>query len=247
MTPIWSSGLILAVTLNQYSFQVVQAMTMDRHVTSSFEIPAGSFGMFCVISITLWIALYDRVILPLASRIMGRPVYLTAKQRMGIGLFLSFLTMALTAIIEYIRRGIALKEGFSDDPQAVVNMSAMWLILPNCLGGISDALNLVAQNEFYYSEFPRSMSSIATALQGVAMSIAGLLASFILNIVDNVTKKGGQPSWVSSNINQGHYDYYYWLLAGLSAVNFLYFLLCSWAYGPCEDEGIQNRDDIGDK
>lgn len=236
--PMWSTGLIMSVTLSQPTFQVVQAMSMDRHVTSGLEIPAGSFGMFTVISITLWIVLYDRLILPLASRIMGRPVHLTAKQRMGIGLFLSIVTMVVTAIIEYIRRGIATKEGFSDDPQAVVNMSAMWLILPTCLGGIGNALNLVAQNEFYYSEFPQSMSSIATTLQGVGMSAASLLASFILNIVDNVTKSGGQPSWVSSNINQGHYDYYYWVLASLCFVNMLYFLLCSWAYGPCEEEDI---------
>ncbi|KAE8684545.1 putative peptide/nitrate transporter [Hibiscus syriacus] len=43
--PIWSSGIIIAVTLSQHSFPVLQAMSMDRHlVPVGFEIPAGTNG-----------------------------------------------------------------------------------------------------------------------------------------------------------------------------------------------------------
>ncbi|KAF5938875.1 hypothetical protein HYC85_023134 [Camellia sinensis] len=180
----------------------LKSLSMDRHITSNFEIPAGSFGMFLVISLTLWIALYDRVILPIASKVMGKPAYLSPKQRM------------VAAIVERIRRAKAIEEGYSDNSHAVVNMSALWLVPQYFLSGLAEAFNGIGQNEFYFSELPGSMSSIATTLNGVGMSIANLLASAIMNTINDVTGRGGNESWVSSNINKAHFDYYYWVLAG---------------------------------
>ncbi|GMY38364.1 protein NRT1/ PTR FAMILY 1.2-like isoform X1 [Fagus crenata] len=234
--PLWSTGIMISVNLSQTSFPVLQAASMDRHITPYFEIPAGSFGVFMIISLILWIALYDRIVLPLASKISGKPCRLNEKQRMGIGLLFSCLSMAAMAVVESVRRELAIKEGFSDESQALVNMSAMWLLPHLFFSGLAEAFNAVGQNEFYYSQLPKSMSSIASTLFGVGMSVASLVASFIMSTVDNVTKKGGEESWVSSNINKAHYDYYYWLLTGLSSVNLMYFLACSKAYGPCEGE-----------
>ncbi|KAF1002956.1 protein NRT1/ PTR FAMILY 1.2-like [Apium graveolens] len=229
--PMWSTGVILSVTLSQGSLQLVQALSMDRHITSSFEIPAASLGVFTFISAISSVVLYDRVIVPLASRIMGKPFHLTSKTKMGIGILISILSMVVLAYIEYIRRGIANKQGFSE---AVVNMSVLWLILPNCLTGMAEAINAVGQCEFFYSEFPKSMSSIGSTLRGLTFTVGGLVATAMLNIIDQVTRRRGKPSWISSNINQGHYDYYFLMVAGMCVVNMLYYLLCSWAYGPCE-------------
>ncbi|XWS72545.1 hypothetical protein CRYUN_Cryun02cG0049200 [Craigia yunnanensis] len=69
--PLCSSGIIMSVTIVQSSFSVIQSGTMDRHITPTFEIPAGSFGMFMLISLVVWIAFYDRIAIPLASKIKG--------------------------------------------------------------------------------------------------------------------------------------------------------------------------------
>ncbi|KAH6792330.1 Major facilitator superfamily protein [Perilla frutescens var. hirtella] len=224
VVPIWSSGMIMSINLSQSTFPVLQAVSMDRHITSSFEIPAASFSMFVVIAVILWVALYDRVYIPLASRLMGRPVRLSTRRRMGIGIFLSFLAMIVSAMVEAIRRSLAINQGALNHPQAVVSMSALWLVPQNFLTGFAEAANAIAQNEFYFSEFPRSMSSIASTLLGIGMCLANLLASFIMNTVDYLSKEGGNESWISSNINKGHYDYYYLVLAGLSMANMFYFL-----------------------
>ncbi|KAG6753136.1 hypothetical protein POTOM_043180 [Populus tomentosa] len=63
-----------------------------------------------------------------------------------------------------------------------------------------------------------------------------LSGSLIIGIVDDVTRRGGKVSWVSDNLNKGHYDYYYWLLFLLSLVNFFYYLLCCWAFGSEDKE-----------
>ncbi|XP_022868184.1 protein NRT1/ PTR FAMILY 1.2-like [Olea europaea var. sylvestris] len=239
VVPIWSTGMIMSINICQNSFPVLQATSMNRNIGSGFKIPAGSFVMFTVISIILWIALYDRVFLPMASRIMRKRIYISTLNRMGAGIFLSFMAMVVTAVVENIRRSFAVREGCEDKPQAVVHLSAMWLVPQYCLSGFAEALNAIAQNEFYFSEFPRSMSSIASTLNGLGMSAANLLASFILSSIDDLTKRGGNESWISSNINKGHYDYYYLVLAGLSMANLIYFLLCRRAYGPRKEEREQ--------
>ncbi|KAL9415326.1 hypothetical protein AB3S75_043587 [Citrus x aurantiifolia] len=215
---------------------LIKASSMDRHVSRNFEIPAASFCIFTIITLTLWVGFYDRILLPLASKIKGKPCQLSLKQRMGIGLLFSTASMAAWAITETVRRRIAIDEGLSDDPRAVVQMSAMWLLPYLVLSGLAMAFNTIGQTEFYYSELPKSMSSIASALLGVGLSAASLVASLIMNAVDGITRSGGKQGWIPSNINKGHYDHYFWLLSALNMANFVYFLACCKAYGPCRVE-----------
>ncbi|KAH0705161.1 hypothetical protein KY290_009856 [Solanum tuberosum] len=241
VVPIWLTGVVLSINISQNTFPVLQANTMDRHIGSSFEIPAASFGIFAVISAILWIVLYDYLILPIASKMTGKPAHFSTKERMGFGLFLSFLSVLVVAVVEGVRRSIAIKEGYLDDPEGVIPMSAMWLLPQNSLTGFAEALHAIGQNEFYISEFPRSMSSVAASLLGVGMGVGSLLASSIMSTIDDLTKRGGEESWVSSNINKGHYDYYYLVLAGFSLVNILCYIVCSKAYGPCKEEVMEEE------
>ncbi|KAL9376363.1 hypothetical protein Peur_030483 [Populus x canadensis] len=214
---------------------LIKASTMNRHmITSNFEIPAGSFYAFLLLSATMWIALYDRVIIPLASKITGKPTRLGLKQKIGIGILVSAASMSVLAIIERVRREIAIREGISDIPDAVTHMSAMWLLPFYFLLGFSEAMNGVGLNEFFYTELPKSMSSVASNLFSIGLSAASLVASFIVSNVRGFISEANQESWVSSNINKGHYDYYYWLLSSLGFANFIYYLACSKAYGPCK-------------
>ncbi|KAK2641753.1 hypothetical protein Ddye_023516 [Dipteronia dyeriana] len=215
VVPIWSTGIIFSINVSQGTLGAVQVKTMDRHITRNFEIPAGSIGLFMMLTLTLWIALYDRVIIPVASKIRGKPSHLNTKLRMGIGILFSSLSMASWAIVESVRRQHAIKEGFSEEPEAVVDISAMWLLPHLVMDGLAEAFYAVAVKEFFYTEFPKTMSSIAINLIGVGTSVANMAASAILNAVDCVSRIGGKESWVSNNINKGHYDYYFWLLAGL--------------------------------
>ncbi|KAE8677824.1 hypothetical protein F3Y22_tig00111495pilonHSYRG00057 [Hibiscus syriacus] len=243
--PLCSAGIMLSVTVLQSPFAVILTGTMDRHITSNFEIPAGSFSMFLMISIVVWIPFYDRIALPLASKIKGKPVRLSLKERMGIGLLFSSASIAALAIVEYDRRNIAIQEGLSNELQAPVHMSALWLLTYYVLGGLAEAFNGIGQFEFCYSELPKTMSTIAANINGLGLFIASLVASLITNTVDNFTKSGGE-SWVSSNVNKGHYDYYYCLLTGLNVLNFMYFLACSKAYGPCHADN-ESRAEISKK
>ncbi|KAK7255414.1 hypothetical protein RIF29_28823 [Crotalaria pallida] len=233
--PLWSSSIMMSLGIGG-SFGILQAKSLNRHITSHFEVPPGSFSVIMVITIFLWIALYDRVFIPLASKLRGKPVRISAKTRIGIGLFFSFLHFVTAAIVETTRRNRAIKEGYINDAHAVLNMSAMWLFPQLCLGGMAEAFNAIGQNEFYYTEFPRTMSSVAASLLGLGMAAGNVVSSLVFSIVENVTSKGGKEGWILDNINKGRYDRYYWVLASLSALNVVYHILCSWAYGPTADQ-----------
>ncbi|KAF9613529.1 hypothetical protein IFM89_008446 [Coptis chinensis] len=232
--PIWSTGIMIFTTLCQSSITVLQANSMDRYITSNFQIPAGSFGLFTAIAATLGTAFYGQVVIPLVAKYSQQPHGARPTLRMGIGLLISCLAMALGAIVESIRRKSAFEEVLRDEPKSVGNMSAMWLIPQFSLTGLAEGIHSVAQLEFYFSQLPKTMSTLGMALFTLGTAFAGLLGSLIFTIVNNVTKSGG-ISWLSTDLNKGQYDYYYGLLTFLSLLNFVYFLVCCRAYGPCEE------------
>ncbi|XP_076902735.1 protein NRT1/ PTR FAMILY 1.2-like [Bidens hawaiensis] len=240
--PLWSSGLMMSINVSQSSFPILQAKTMDRHLGSSnFQIPPASFPFFTIGMIAIWVILYDCLIIPCLSKTLHKQVHLGVKLRMGIGLVISTLAMIISGIVEHIRRNKAIEERVVNVPEQVINMSAMWLIPQYCLHGLAEAFNAIGQNEFYYSEFPKSMSSIAGSLFLVGMGVANLLASVVLSAVEKLTRGSGTDGWIMTNINKGHYDYYYWVLALMSIVNLFYFVACSWAYGPCVNEKVKRE------
>ncbi|KAL2342536.1 hypothetical protein Fmac_003821 [Flemingia macrophylla] len=228
--PIWSTGIILGTTISQQSFSVVQAGTMDREVFH-MDIPSTSFTAFIILTLTLWVILYDRIIVPFTPKGFG----LTVKQRMGIGLVISCLGTLVAALVENKRRKEAIKEGFIDNPRGVVNMSAMWLVPQYCLYGLAQGLNVIGQIEFYYSQFPQTMSSVAVSLWTLGLGVGNLVGSFIVKVVKDGTRREGKASWLASNINRGHYDYYYGLLFILNLLNLLCYFISSRAYGTTRD------------
>ncbi|KAK9677098.1 hypothetical protein RND81_11G121000 [Saponaria officinalis] len=234
--PIWSTGIMICVNTSISSFSVLLTRTMDRHVGSNFEIPAASFGTFIIVVIGIWIPLYYRVILPLASKIKGKPVTISVKARMGIGLFCSFMSILTSGMVESIRRQRAIDQGFEDDPKAVIQMSALWTLPHSIFGGIAEAFFVIGQTEFFFSELPKNMLSVAGAIFGLSGTIGNLMASLLLNFINGVTKTEGEDGWIADNVNKGHYDYYYYLLAGLNVVNVIFYVYCSSIYGPTKNE-----------
>ncbi|XP_031272263.1 protein NRT1/ PTR FAMILY 1.1-like [Pistacia vera] len=242
--PIWSTGIIIGVTISQHSFPVLQAVTMDRRIfTEKIKYPAGSFGLFAILTLTIWVAVYDRIVVPLLAKFTKRRKGLSNKERIGIGLAISCLAMATSALVERKRRDTAIREGLAHK-HGIVSTSAFWLVPQYCLIGLAEAFNAIGQIEFYYSQFPKSMSSIGVALMALGIAVGNVVGALIISILDNVTKRGGKVSWVATNLNMAHYDYYYWILCFLSVINLFYYLVCSWAYGSCEDIKDWDEDEV---
>ncbi|KAG4162804.1 hypothetical protein ERO13_D01G136300v2 [Gossypium hirsutum] len=229
MFPIWVTGIVFSAVYAQMSTMFVeQGMMMDTKI-GSFTIPPASLSTFDVISVIFWVPIYDRIIVPIARKFTRKERGFSELQRMGIGLFISVLCMSAAAVVE-IRRLQLAKELDLVDKQVAVPISILWQIPQYFLLGAAEVCTFIGQLEFFYDQSPDAMRSLCSALSLLTTSLGNYLSSFILTLVTYFTTKGGQIGWISDNLNEGHLDYFFWLLAGLSFFNMLVYTLCASRY-----------------
>ncbi|KAK9935624.1 hypothetical protein M0R45_022719 [Rubus argutus] len=89
--PIWASAIVSFTAMTQQgTFTVSQALRLNRHLGQKFEIPAGSLIVFSLITIGIFLPIYDRVLVPALRKITKDEGGITILQRIGIGIvFLS--------------------------------------------------------------------------------------------------------------------------------------------------------------
>ncbi|GMH31152.1 hypothetical protein Nepgr_032995 [Nepenthes gracilis] len=225
--PIWASGIIcFTAAAQQGTFAVSQALSMDRHIGHTFQIPPGSIAIVSMLTIGAFVPIYDRVLVPAFRRITKREDGITLLQRMGIGLVFSVLSMVVAGLVEGKRRDLA----NANHSGMVAPMSVMWLAPQLILLGFAEAFNFIGQIEFYNRQFPENMRSIATSLFFCTIAGANYLSSLVVSLVHALTGKDGKPDWLTNDINQGRVDYFYYLLAGMGLINLVYFVLCARKY-----------------
>jgi dipeptide/tripeptide permease len=218
LLPIWSTCILFWTVYSQMTtFSVEQATRMDRHLrpgaTSGFVVPAGSLSVFLFISILLFTSINERVLVPVAARLTGRPQGLTSLQRVGTGLAFAIVAMAVSALVEKMRRDASNARG-----EAV---SAFWLVPQFFLVGAGEAFAYVGQLEFFIREAPERMKSMSTGLFLVTLSMGFFLSSFLVFAVDGVTR----GAWIRNNLDAGRLDLFYWMLAVLGVANLAVFLV----------------------
>ncbi|KAL0314110.1 UNVERIFIED_CONTAM: protein NRT1/ PTR FAMILY 5.10 [Sesamum angustifolium] len=218
LVPIWCSCLGYAVVFSQTSTLFTkQGATMDRHVISGFQIPAASLQALICLSIVLFIRIYDRVLVPIARAITKKPAGISMLQRIGAGIVLSFLAMVIAALTERQRLETAVKYGLVNKPKATIPMSVWWLAPQYLLFGIADAFTMVGLQEFFYDQVPSELKSIGLALYLSIFGIGSFLSGFLISVIKKASSGDGHDSWFSNNLNRAHLDYFYWLLAAVSA------------------------------
>lgn len=229
MFPVWATGIVFAAVYAQMSTMFVeQGMVMDTSI-GSFTIPAASLSTFDVISVIFWVPMYDKVLMPIARKCTGQARGFTELQRMGIGLFISVLCMSAAAIVEITRLAYVRDLGVADAAGAAP-MSIFWQIPQYFLLGAAEVFTFIGQLEFFYDQSPDAMRSLCTALSLLTTALGNYLSSFILTVVTSLTTQGGKPGWIPDNLNEGHLDYFFWLLAGLSLLNLVIYVFCAKLY-----------------
>lgn len=229
MFPIWATTIFFSAVYAQISTMFVeQGMVLDTTIFS-FTIPPASLSTFDVISVIIWVPLYDRILVPIARKFTGKERGFSELQRMGIGLFISILAMASAAVLEIKRLSIA-KELHLEDKNVAVPLSILWQIPQYFLVGAAEVFTFIGQLEYFYDQSPDAMRSLCSAFSLLTTALGNYLSSFIMTVVMYFTTRGGNIGWIPDNLNQGHLDYFFWLLAGLSFLNLLVYLGCAARY-----------------
>ncbi|XP_021715785.1 protein NRT1/ PTR FAMILY 2.4-like [Chenopodium quinoa] len=213
--PIWSGGILLnTVSGVAASLVILQALSMDRRLGHHFKLPAASILVFPLLCGSIALCLLDRVLYPLWKNIVGRP--LDPLKRVGVGYFLTFLSMISFALIEKKRLNLMASNNHV--------ISVLWLILPLGLLGVSSSFYFPAELAFFYQELPKSLRSTAASCASLHMAVGYYLSTAFISLVQRTT------SWLPDNINHGRMDKVYWTLAIVGTINFGYYLACAKLY-----------------
>ncbi|KAI3845928.1 hypothetical protein MKW92_028195 [Papaver armeniacum] len=231
LVPIWTTCLIYVVVSSQsMTFFTKQSITLDRSIGPNFQIPAASIYILVTLSIAFFVPIYDRFFIPLARVVTGNPNGITTLQRIGAGIFFSTTSMVVAAVIEKKRLQAALNFGLIDNPNATIPMSVLWLVPQYVLTGFESVFTFVGLQEFFYDQSPKGLKSVGLSLFYSMCGIGSFLSGILITVIERMTCGDGSYGWFANNLNQAHLDYFYWLLAGLSAMQLVIFLYFSKSY-----------------
>ncbi|KAK9291166.1 hypothetical protein L1049_009354 [Liquidambar formosana] len=230
MLPIWAAGILLVTSSShQQSFTIIQARTMDRHLSHSFQIPPASLSVISVLTTLIGIVLYERLFVPFARRFTGNPSGMTCLQRMGIGFIINILATLVASFVEIKRKAVAANHNLLDKPTTTIPVSVFWLVPQFVLHGVADIFMSVGHMEFLYDQSPESMRSSAVALYWMTVSVGNYVATLLVSLVHKYS--GKKENWLPDrNLNRGRLEYYYWLVTGIQVINLIYYLICSYFY-----------------
>ncbi|XP_051144410.1 protein NRT1/ PTR FAMILY 4.6-like [Andrographis paniculata] len=229
--PIFACTIMLNCCLAQLStFSVQQAATMNTKL-GSLKVPPASLPVFPVVFIIVLAPLYDHVIIPFARRVTKSEMGISHLQRIGIGLVLSIVAMAVAALVEIKRKRVATESGMLDSHKPLP-ITFFWIAFQYLFLGSADLFTLAGLLEFFFTEAPFSMRSLATSLSWASLALGYYLSTIIVSIVNGVTRHySTHKPWLSgSNLNHYHLERYYWLMCVLSGLNFLHYLFWATRY-----------------
>ncbi|KAD7117857.1 hypothetical protein E3N88_05125 [Mikania micrantha] len=228
-------SFIMTLCLAQLqTFSVQQGVTMDTKLTSSFNIPPASLPIIPIAFLLILVPIYDQIFVPLIHKITGIPTGITYLQRVGVGLVLSALSMAIAGIMEVKRKNVAKHHNMLDAVPVLqpLPISVFWLSFQFFVFGIADLFTYVGLLEFFYSQAPKSIKSISSCFLWSSMAVGYFMSSITVKLVNHVTQGATKSKgWLAgNNINRNHLENFYWLLAVLSLINFIVYLFVASKY-----------------
>lgn len=239
LIPIWLTSLYFNLVLAQTStFFTKQGSTMIRSLGSHhFTIPPASLQCISGFTVIAFLPIYDRVLVPMLRKFTGKPTGITMLQRIGIGLFLSALTMLVAALVESKRVKVASHHNLLDNSKAILPIRVWWLLPQYILLGFVDAFSIVGLQHLCYDQMPEAMRSLGAAFYISNAGVANFISSALISIVEGASKK----KWLGKNLNMSHLDYYYFLLAGIGFMNLVVYVVVAKRYVYKQVEGSDER------
>lgn len=246
LLPIWLCTILFSVVFSQMaSLFVEQGAAMNTKI-STFSIPPASMSSFDILSVVSFIFIYRRVLDPLIARTIKKG--LTELQRMGIGLVLAIMAMVSAGLVEQFRLKYAKEEDHCNHCEGSSSLSIFWQVPQYVLIGASEVFMYVGQLEFFNGQAPDGLKSFGSALCMTSISLGNYVSSLLVAIVMKISAKDEKmPGWIPGNLNKGHLDRFYFLLAALTAADLVVYI--GWArwYKYVKFQGNSGEDVINEE
>ncbi|KAK2650920.1 hypothetical protein Ddye_018409 [Dipteronia dyeriana] len=229
LLPIWLCTILYSVVFTQMaSLFVEQGAAMKTNI-STFHIPPASMSSFDILSVAAFIFIYRRILDPLVARLKKtKSKGLTELQRMGIGIVIAIIAMVAAGVVEVFRLKYADKNCKSCENSS--SLSIFWQIPQYMLIGASEVFMYVGQLEFFNGQAPDGLKSFGSALCMTSISLGNYVSSLLVTIVMKISTSDDMPGWIPGNLNRGHLDRFYFLLAALTTADLLVYIICARWY-----------------
>ncbi|KAL1354484.1 hypothetical protein HN51_068295 [Arachis hypogaea] len=240
LLPIWLCTIIYSVVFTQMASLFVEQGAAMKTTISHFRIPPASMSSFDILSVAVFIFFYRRVLDPFVGKLKKSDSKgLTELQRMGVGLVIAVLAMVSAGLVEcyrlrYAKPGCIHCNGTS-------SLSIFWQIPQYAFIGASEVFMYVGQLEFFNAQTPDGLKSFGSALCMTSISLGNYVSSLLVSMVMKISTEDHMPGWIPGNLNRGHLDRFYFLLAVLTSMDLIAYIACAKWYkciqleGKCEE------------
>ncbi|XP_078366305.1 solute carrier family 15 member 4-like isoform X2 [Oculina patagonica] len=207
---------------------LIQATYMKLKL-ENFTVPAASLSIFDIVAVLTLIPIMDHVVYPLLSYCGIR---FTPLRRIGVGMLFAAASVIVAGVIEIERRNTWHDGGFEvqkvfDENRNASSLSIFWQVPQFILIGSSEVLTSITGLEFAYSQAPKCLQGL---VMGAFLVTSGL-GNYVANLLVVIVRAASNNDWYPENDpNQGHLEYFFFLLAGLMLVNFVVFLYVASSY-----------------
>ncbi|CAI8590945.1 unnamed protein product [Vicia faba] len=234
MVPIFCCTIIMTLCLAQLqTFSIEQGYTMDTSFTKHFHIPPASLPIIPIMFLIILVPIYDRIFVPVLRKFTGIPTGVTHLQRIGVGLILASLSMAVASIVEVKRKRVANDNNMLDAFPVLqpLPITTFWLSFQYFIFGIADMFTYIGLLQFFYSEAPNGLKSTSTCFLWTSMALGYFLSTIVVKCINGATKHTKSGGWlVGNNINRNHLNLFYLFLSIVSLINFFVYLFVSKRY-----------------
>jgi peptide/histidine transporter 3/4 len=225
MLPVLLAGIIFNTAEAFFPLFIEQGQVMDNHIYG-FSIPPAALTTFNCLCILILAPSYNKVLVPVLSRITGIERGLTELQRIGVGMVFATLSMVSAALVETARLEIAKRGHYNSS----VPMNILWQAPQYFFIGVAKVFAVVGFIEFAYEQSPDAMRSLCQACSLVMITLGSYLVSVVLKLINSVTRGTGRHGWIPENLNEGRLDQFFWMMAGLQLLNVIVFAYCATRY-----------------
>nr|XP_010327292.1 protein NRT1/ PTR FAMILY 7.3-like [Solanum lycopersicum] len=243
LLPIWFCTILYSVVFTQMASLFVEQGAAMKTALSGFHIPPASMSSFDILGVASFIFIYRRLLDPLVARLKkSSPRGLTELQRMGVGLVIAIMAMVAAGIVEHFRLKSAEKD-CSHDCSNSSSLSIFWQVPQYVLIGASEVFMYVGQLEFFNGQAPDGLKSFGSALCMTSISLGNYVSSLLVSVVMKISTTDNVPGWIPGNLNKGHLDRFYFLLAALTSADFLVYLICAkwYKYIKFEERSVEKK------
>lgn len=222
MLPIWITCIICGVVTSIGNTYFVEQANHMNYKVGVLKFPDSILLVLYGVAKTFFKGVYDCISNCLERA--GRKKYAPA---IGIALatIFSALSCVIAAIVETKRIHVIRNHGLLEKPDEEIPMTVFILVPQFLLLGGLDSFYENSVTPFLNDQSPPSMKKYLIYLSP-GLSGLGIIGSVLsVYVVGEISKKGGKKSWFQHDLNNSRLDYYYWVLAGLSAANLIWYVV----------------------